>query len=375
MSSNRLVSGSILTGEKKAAEQTLRPHSWQGFIGQEALKKNLRVFIAAAQKRGEPLDHVLLCGPPGLGKTTLARLIAHHAQAGFRQTSGPVLLRSGDLAALLSSLESGDVLFIDEIHRLSSLVEEVLYPAMEDKQLDILVGSGASARSLRVELNPFTLIGATTRSGLLTRPLRERFGMTLHLQFYDVEELGSIVSNYAQRLGVMIDTDGALEIARRARMTPRVALRLLRRVRDFADTATADTASAGTATAGTATAGTESTENKAIHKDLVRMALQHMGVDDHGLDALDRRYITCLADTYAGGPVGIDALAASLWEQKDVIEDSIEPFLLQKGFLQRKARGRLLSRQGWQYLQKEPPEHLATDNRLPFDRDEKEPLE
>ena len=355
MSSNRLVSGSILTGENKGAEQSLRPHSWEGFIGQETLKNNLRVFIAAAQKRSEPLDHVLLCGPPGLGKTTLARLIAHHAQAGFRQTSGPVLLRSGDLAALLSSLESGDVLFIDEIHRLSSLVEEVLYPAMEDKQLDILVGSGASARSLRVELNPFTLIGATTRSGLLTRPLRERFGMTLHLQFYDVEELGRIVSNYAVRLGVMIDTQGALEIARRARMTPRVALRLLRRVRDFADTASAT--------------------EKGIHKDLVRMALQHMGVDEHGLDALDRRYITCLADNYSGGPVGIDALAASLWEQKDVIEDSIEPFLLQKGFLQRKARGRLLSRQGWQYLKKKPPEHLVAEERLPFDGDETEPLE
>ncbi|MBC6445063.1 MAG: Holliday junction branch migration DNA helicase RuvB [Alphaproteobacteria bacterium GM202ARS2] len=334
--------------EGDSALATLRPTSWDDFIGQEEVKRNLRVFIDAARNRGEPLDHVLLCGPPGLGKTTLARLIARESGVGFRQTSGPVLLKRGDLAALLTGLEAGDVLFIDEIHRLSSSIEEILYPAMEDKQLDIVIGSGVSARSLRVDLVPFTLVGATTRSGLLTRPLRERFGIPLHLQFYDTAALATIIASYAVRLGVSIDSGGASEIATRARMTPRVALRLLRRVRDFLRS-----------------------DSQTIDKTLANKALSAMGVDEHGMDGMDRRYLDCLLNHYHGGPVGVEALAASLSEQRDVVEDTIEAFLLQLGLLQRTPRGRMLTAQGWQFFNRTPPTHWTGQMPLSFDEETK----
>jgi Holliday junction DNA helicase RuvB len=314
--------------EEDSGELSLRPSHLDDFIGQRAVRENLRVFVEAARGRGEALDHVLFFGPPGLGKTTLAQIVAREMGVGFRATSGPVIARAGDLAAILTNLQPRDVLFIDEIHRLSPAVEEVLYPAMEDFHLDLIIGEGPAARSVRIDLPPFTLVGATTRSGLITTPLRERFGIPLRLQFYEPDELELIVSRGARVLGMKLTADGAAEIARRSRGTPRVAGRLLRRVRDFA-----------------AVAGVETVA--AVQAD---SALRRMDVDERGLDAMDRRYMRCIADNYGGGPVGVETMAAALSEQRDVLEEVIEPYLIQQGLVQRTPRGRILTRGGFSYL-------------------------
>jgi Holliday junction DNA helicase RuvB len=315
------------------ADAALRPKSLGEFVGQEAARENLRVFIEAARHRGEAMDHVLFFGPPGLGKTTLAQIVAREMGVGFRATSGPVIGKTGDLAALLTNLEPHDVLFIDEIHRLNPIVEEVLYPAMEDRALDLIIGEGPSARSVRIDLPPFTLIGATTRQGLLTTPLRDRFGIPVRLNFYTVAELERVVTRGAGKLGVAVDAAGAREIARRSRGTPRVAGRLLRRVRDFAHVAGAATVTA----------------------EVADKALTKLEVDGLGLDAMDRRYLTMIADIYKGGPVGVETLAAGLAEPRDTIEDVIEPFLIQLGLVARTARGRCLNDGGWKHLGLAPP--------------------
>ena len=322
--------------EEDAGELSLRPSHLDDFIGQRAVRENLRVFVEAARQRGDALDHVLFFGPPGLGKTTLAQIVAREMGVGFRATSGPVIARAGDLAAILTNLQPRDVLFIDEIHRLSPAVEEVLYPAMEDFHLDLIIGEGPAARSVRIDLPPFTLVGATTRSGLITTPLRERFGIPLRLQFYEPDELELIVSRGARVLGMQLTTDGAAEIARRSRGTPRVAGRLLRRVRDFA-----------------AVAGVEIVA--ALQAD---SALRRMDVDECGLDAMDRRYMRCIADNYDGGPVGVETMAAALSEQRDVLEEVIEPYLIQQGLVQRTPRGRVLTRGGFGYLGLDVPRSL-----------------
>jgi Holliday junction DNA helicase RuvB len=315
------------------ADAALRPKSLGEFVGQAAAKDNLRVFIESAKARGEAMDHVLFFGPPGLGKTTLAQIVARELGVGFRATSGPVIAKSGDLAALLTNLESGDVLFIDEIHRLNPQVEEVLYPAMEDRALDLIIGEGPSARSVRIDLPPFTLVGATTRAGLLTTPLRDRFGIPVRLQFYTEAELEQVITRGASLLGVAIEPAGAREIARRARGTPRVAGRLLRRVRDFAQVLGEPTISAR----------------------LAGESLTRLEVDALGLDAQDRRYLTMIADIYKGGPVGVETLAAGLSEPRDTIEDVIEPYLIQLGLVARTARGRCLNEGGWRHLGLTPP--------------------
>ena len=314
-------------------DAALRPKTLAEFVGQAAAKDNLRVFIESARSRGEAMDHVLFYGPPGLGKTTLAQIVAKELGVGFRATSGPVIAKSGDLAALLTNLEEGDVLFIDEIHRLNPVVEEVLYPAMEDRALDLIIGEGPSARSVRIDLPPFTLVGATTRAGLLTTPLRDRFGIPVRLNFYTVEELERVVTRGAGLLGIGIDPAGAREIARRARGTPRVAGRLLRRVRDFAHVAGDPTVTHGVADD----------------------ALTRLEVDALGLDAQDRRYLHMIADIYKGGPVGVETLAAGLSEPRDTIEEVIEPFLIQIGLVARTARGRCLNDRAWQHLGLAPP--------------------
>jgi Holliday junction DNA helicase RuvB len=318
------------------ADLSLRPRNLAEFIGQSQLRANLAVFIEAARQRREPLDHVLLAGPPGLGKTTLAQIIATELGVGFRMTSGPVIARAGDLAAQLTNLQQRDVLFIDEIHRLSPAVEEILYPAMEDFQLDLMIGEGPAARSVRIDLPPFTLIGATTRTGLLTTPLRDRFGILSRLHFYDRVELEAIVERGAVLLALALTKDGASEIARRARGTPRVATRLLRRVRDFATVE----------------------GNGNVDARIADRALTQLEVDALGLDSLDRRYLRCIADNYGGGPVGIDTLAAALSEQRDTLEEVVEPYLLQQGLLQRTPRGRLLTRLAWRHLGLDPPRDL-----------------
>jgi len=325
----------LLTAARRSedADAALRPRSLDDFVGQQAARENLRVFVQAARSRGEALDHVLFFGPPGLGKTTLAQIVAREMGVGFRATSGPVIAKSGDLAALLTNLEDGDVLFIDEIHRLQPAVEEVLYPAMEDRVLDLMIGEGPSARSVRIDLPRFTLVGATTRQGLLTTPLRDRFGIPIRLQFYTVEELTRVVTRAAGLLGLAVTPDGAEEIARRSRGTPRISGRLLRRVRDFADVAGA----------------------AEVDRAVADRALRRLEVDALGLDAMDRRYLHMIADVYRGGPVGVETLAAGLSEPRDTIEEVIEPYLIQLGLVARTARGRVLNPGGWKHLGIAPP--------------------
>jgi len=318
--------------EADAPEVSLRPSRLADFVGQRQVRENLKVFIEAARQRQEALDHVLFFGPPGLGKTTLAQIVARELGVGFRATSGPVIVRAGDLAALLTNLQPRDVMFIDEIHRLAPAVEEILYPAMEDFQLDLIIGEGPAARSIRIDLPRFTLIGATTRSGLITTPLRERFGIPLRLNFYAPEELELIVRRGAGLIGLDLTADGASEIARRARGTPRVAGRLLRRVRDFA-----------------AVDGHARVDARAADA-----ALNRLDVDARGLDAMDRRYLRCLADNYDGGPAGVETLAAALADQRDVLEEVIEPYLIQQGLIQRTPRGRMLAAAGYRYLGLDP---------------------
>lgn len=320
-------------------EIAIRPQTLKDFIGQKALRENLEIFVKAAKARQDAMDHVLLFGPPGLGKTTLAQIVARELGVGFRATSGPVIARAGDLAALLTNLEPNDVLFIDEIHRLNPAIEEILYPAMEDRKLDLIIGEGPAARSVQIDLVPFTLVGATTRSGLLTNPLRDRFGIPLRLDFYGAEDLAHIVNRTAKILDMPLAGEAALEIARRSRGTPRIAGRLTRRVRDFA----------------------HAVEAKKIDQALVDQALQRLDVDGSGLDTMDRRYLRFIAENFGGGPVGVETLAASLSEQRDMIEDVIEPYLMQQGFVQRTPRGRVLSVKGFEYMGLKPRTIPETD--------------
>lgn len=325
---------------EKGDEVALRPLSLDEFTGQRALRENLRIFIEAAKARGDAMDHVLFFGPPGLGKTTLAQIVAKELGVGFRATSGPVISKAGDLAALLTNLNENDVLFIDEIHRLNPAVEEILYPAMEDRKLDLIIGEGPAARSVQIDLAPFTLVGATTRSGLLTTPLRDRFGIPLRLEFYAPDELALIVKRSARLLGMNMTEDGAMEIARRSRGTPRIAGRLTRRIRDFAHGAKAEQ----------------------VNREMVHAALTRLDVDNAGLDSMDRRYLKCIIENYGGGPVGVDTIAAALSEQRDMIEDVIEPYLLQQGLVQRTPRGRCISSKGYSHLGLEPkPENQAQE--------------
>lgn len=315
-------------------DRALRPQSLDEFTGQAEARANLKVFIESAKKRGQAMDHTLFYGPPGLGKTTLAQIISKELGVNFRMTSGPVLAKAGDLAAILTNLEERDVLFIDEIHRLNPVVEEVLYPALEDFELDLMIGEGPAARSVRIDLQPFTLVGATTRLGLLTTPLRDRFGIPTRLEFYTVDELCSIVERGARLMGVKASPDGAREIARRARGTPRIAGRLLRRVVDFATVE----------------------GNGTISQQLADSSLTRLGVDDLGLDGADRRYLRMLAENYAGGPVGVETISAALSESRDAIEEVVEPFLLQQGLIQRTPRGRMLGQKAWTHLGMRAPQ-------------------
>lgn len=324
---------------EQRADDHIRPRRLRDYIGQPVVREQMEIFIGAARGRGDALDHVLIFGPPGLGKTTLSHIIAHEMGANLRQTSGPVLEKAGDLAALLTNLEPHDVLFIDEIHRLSPMVEEILYPAMEDFQLDIMIGEGPAARSIKLDLPPFTLVGATTRAGLLTSPLRDRFGIVQRLEFYNTDDLAYIVQRAAGILGATIDADGAREIARRSRGTPRIANRLLRRVRDFAQVK----------------------GDGVIHAGLADKALNMLNVDEQGFDHMDRRLLLAVMEKFDGGPVGVDSLAAAIGEERGTIEDVLEPFLIQQGFLMRTPRGRVATRRAWQHFGLNIPEHLGNN--------------
>jgi len=340
----------LLSSEKRGedVDVTLRPQVLDDFVGQAAARANLKVFIEAAKSRGEALDHVLFVGPPGLGKTTLAQIMARELGVNFRSTSGPVIAKAGDLAALLTNLEDRDVLFIDEIHRLNPAVEEILYPAMEDFQLDLIIGEGPAARSVKIDLARFTLVAATTRLGLITNPLRDRFGIPVRLDFYTVEELEQIVRRGARILSLPTTEEGAREIAARARGTPRIAGRLLRRVRDFASVAGAET----------------------VDRKVADAALSRLEVDALGLDSLDRRYLSMIARNFGGGPVGVETIAAGLSEPRDAIEDIIEPYLIQQGFIQRTPRGRRLTANAWRHLGLETPQDLAQKQISLFQEDD-----
>ncbi len=328
----RLIDGEP-AGDDTAVENAIRPRRLDDYTGQPAVREQMEIFVSAARKRREALDHVLIFGPPGLGKTTLAHIIANELDVNLRQTSGPVLERAGDLAAMLTNLEPHDVLFIDEIHRLSPVVEEILYPAMEDYQLDIMIGEGPAARAIKLDLPPFTLVGATTRAGLLTSPLRDRFGIVQRLEFYSTEDLTSIVLRAARILGVAIDARGAAEIARRARGTPRIANRLLRRARDYA----------------------EVRADGALSEDVAARALDMLNVDVNGFDMMDRKLLLSVIQKFDGGPVGIDSISAAIGEERGTIEDVLEPFLIQQGFLMRTPRGRMATRAAWLHFGLEPP--------------------
>ncbi len=324
--------------EEERVDEQIRPRRLKDYIGQPVVREQMEIFIGAALQRGDALDHVLIFGPPGLGKTTLSNIIAQEMGANLRQTSGPVLEKAGDLAALLTNLEPHDVLFIDEIHRLSPMVEEILYPAMEDFQLDIMIGEGPAARSIKLDLPPFTLVGATTRAGLLTSPLRDRFGIVQRLEFYSVEDLAYIVRRAGGIVGAQIDADGAYEIAKRSRGTPRIANRLLRRVRDYAQVK----------------------YDGFISKSIADQALNMLNVDEQGFDHMDRRLLLAIMDKFDGGPVGVDSLAAAIGEERGTIEDVLEPYLIQQGYLMRTPRGRVATRRAWQHFGLNVPVHLAT---------------
>lgn len=327
MEEDRILSGCSIQGDE---ERTLRPSTLTEYIGQQKIKDNLSIFIEAARKRGESLDHILFHGPPGLGKTTLANIISKEMNVQIRSTSGPVIEKPGDLAAILTNLDANDVLFIDEIHRLSAVVEEILYPAMEDYKLDIIIGQGPSARTIKLDLAPFTLIGATTRSGLLTNPLRDRFGIVFHLEFYSDQELAQIVKRSAHILKIQIDDDGALEIASRSRATPRIANRLTRRVRDYAQVRS----------------------NGKIDLDTAKKALAMLEIDFVGLDPMDRKYLLTIIEKFSGGPVGIETLAAAVGEERDTLEDVYEPYLVKEGFVDRTPRGRVATLRAYEHFGK-----------------------
>ena len=329
---DRITSGQSGT-EDRTFDRALRPQLIVDFVGQNSVKEQMQIFVEAARKRNEPLDHTLIFGPPGLGKTTLAHIVANEMEVGLKTTSGPVIEKAGELVALLSNLEENDVLFIDEIHRLSASVEEILYPPMEDYRIDIVIGEGPAARSIPYMLKPFTLIGATTRAGLLTSPLRDRFGIVHRLEFYAVDELTEIVTRSGQRLDVKVDAEGALEIARRARGTPRVANRLLRRVRDYAEVRADGHVSAETADA----------------------ALELLNVDQEGIDVMDRKLLLTILEKFSGGPVGLDSLAAAIGEERDTIEDVVEPYLIQQGYMMRTPRGRVVTERAYHHFSLAPP--------------------